>query len=63
MYHGEKKKKKMVDIIEERTLNGRNYGVVLTPEGVIQFVPSMKVLIDFLNRTLKEGSKYLEILF
>eukprot|EP00485_Elphidium_margaritaceum_P020591 CAMPEP_0202726274 /NCGR_PEP_ID=MMETSP1385-20130828/184528_1 /ASSEMBLY_ACC=CAM_ASM_000861 /TAXON_ID=933848 /ORGANISM="Elphidium margaritaceum" /LENGTH=594 /DNA_ID=CAMNT_0049392491 /DNA_START=97 /DNA_END=1881 /DNA_ORIENTATION=+ len=50
----------MVNIIEERALQGRNYGVVLIPEGVIQFIPSMKVLIDFLNETLKEGSKHLE---
>ena len=30
---------KMVDIIEERALNGKNYGVALIPEGVIQFIP------------------------
>ena len=51
---------KMVDIIEDRALNGMNYGVALIPEGVIQFIPSMKTLIDFLNTSLKEGSKHLE---
>eukprot|EP00486_Rosalina_sp_Unknown_P008944 CAMPEP_0201592232 /NCGR_PEP_ID=MMETSP0190_2-20130828/190179_1 /ASSEMBLY_ACC=CAM_ASM_000263 /TAXON_ID=37353 /ORGANISM="Rosalina sp." /LENGTH=567 /DNA_ID=CAMNT_0048050901 /DNA_START=203 /DNA_END=1906 /DNA_ORIENTATION=+ len=51
---------KMVDIIEDRALNGMNYGVALIPEGVIQFIPSMKVLINYLNTTLKEGSKHLE---
>jgi len=51
---------KMCDIVEERALNGKNYGVVLIPEGVIQFIPSMKVLIDFLNNTLKEGSEHLK---
>ena len=50
----------MCDIIQERALNGKNYGVALIPEGVIQFIPSMKVLIDFLNTTLKEGSKHLQ---
>merc|ERR1712154_114868 len=51
---------KMVDMIEERALNGKNYGVILIPEGVIQFIPSMKTLIDFLNKTLKEGSDHLK---
>jgi len=50
---------RMCDVIEERACAGRNYGVVLIPEGVIQFIPSFKVLIDFLNHTLKEGSDHL----
>ena len=51
---------KMCDMIQQRALDGKNYGVILIPEGVIQFIPSMKVLIDFLNTTLKEGSQHLE---
>eukprot|EP01083_Nonionella_stella_P197196 725169_1 len=51
----------MVDIIQERAMKGMNYGVCLIPEGVINFIPSFKVLIDFLNHTLKEGSKHLKI--
>merc|ERR1719474_1773779 len=51
---------KMCDMIQQQALNGKNYGVILIPEGVIQFIPSMKVLIDFLNTTLKEGSVHLK---
>ena len=51
---------RMVDVIVERAMNGKNYGIILIPEGVIQFIPSMKTLIDFLNKTLKEGSGHLK---
>eukprot|EP01083_Nonionella_stella_P085005 235400_1 len=50
---------RMVDVIEERAIHGKNYGVILIPEGVITFIPSMKDLINYLNKTLKEGSKHL----
>merc|ERR1719242_1813801 len=51
---------KMCDMIQERALNGRNYGVILIPEGVIQFIPTMRVLVDFLNSELKEGSDHMK---
>ncbi|KAI4839390.1 ATP-dependent 6-phosphofructokinase [Plasmodium brasilianum] len=41
-------------IIKRRSLN-KNYGVILIPEGLIEFVPEMKVLIGELNVILKEG--------
>ncbi len=50
----------MCDVIEERAVKGKNYGVILIPEGVIQFIPSMKVLIDYLNTTLAEGTEYIK---
>ena len=50
----------MCDVIEERALNGKNYGVILIPEGIIQFMPSMKVLIDYLNTILAEGTEYIK---
>ncbi|CAA9987425.1 6-phosphofructokinase, putative [Plasmodium knowlesi strain H] len=41
-------------ILKRRTLN-KNYGVILIPEGLIEFVPEMKILIGELNVILKEG--------
>ncbi|ANQ07486.1 6-phosphofructokinase [Plasmodium coatneyi] len=41
-------------ILKRRSLN-KNYGVILIPEGLIEFVPEMKILIGELNVILKEG--------
>ncbi len=46
----------MADIIAKRAANGCNFGVALIPEGLIEFVPEMKVLISELNDLLAEGS-------
>ena len=47
----------MADIIAVRGNMGRNYGVALIPEGLIEFIPEMKILIGELNDILAEGSK------
>jgi len=39
----------LLDLIEKRAKLGKNYGVVLVPEGLIEFVPEMKQLISELN--------------
>ena len=52
----------MVDVIIKRAQEGKNYGVVLIPEGIIQFIPSMKSLIDSLNHLLQTGSQHLAAL-
>lgn len=39
----------IADMICERALQGKNYGVILIPEGLIEFVPEMKGLIAELN--------------
>jgi len=39
----------ITDVICERAKLGKNYGVVLIPEGLIEFVPEMKQLIHELN--------------
>ncbi len=48
----------IADIVAKRAANGNNFGVILVPEGLIEFVPSLKVLIseinDLLARTEKE---------
>ncbi|GAW80218.1 6-phosphofructokinase [Plasmodium gonderi] len=41
-------------ILKRKSLN-KNYGVILIPEGLIEFVPEMKILIGELNIILKEG--------
>ncbi len=38
--------------IKKRSLKGKNYGVVLIPEGLIEFVPEVKELIKELNSFL-----------
>lgn len=40
----------IADMIEARAEADRNYGVVLIPEGVIEFIPEFKTLIQELNR-------------
>jgi diphosphate-dependent phosphofructokinase len=41
-------------VIAARAEKGKNYGVVLVPEGLIEFIPSMKRLIADLNHLLAE---------
>lgn len=43
-----------VDIIAKRRINGINHGVVLVPEGLVEFIPEMRALILELNRVLAE---------
>lgn len=40
------------EIAAKRAENGKNFGVVLIPEGLIEFVPEMKTLISNLNDAL-----------
>jgi pyrophosphate--fructose-6-phosphate 1-phosphotransferase len=51
------------DMICERAVNGKNYGVILLPEGIIEFIPEFKRLISELNRILaKTESEKIETL-
>ncbi|MCB1082041.1 MAG: diphosphate--fructose-6-phosphate 1-phosphotransferase, partial [Chlamydiia bacterium] len=45
----------LADLIEKRGNKGKNYGVILIPEGIIEFIPEMKTLISELNGLLAEG--------
>ena len=47
-------------VIAERAKLGWNFGTVLVPEGLIEFIPSMKDLISELNDVLAEHSSELE---
>lgn len=47
-------------VIAERAKLGWNFGTVLVPEGLIEFIPSMKALISELNDVLANNSSELE---
>lgn len=48
---------KIADIIEKRSENNKNYGTILVPEGLIEFIPEFKVLITELNKLLATNEK------
>ena len=39
----------IADLIEKRSARGKDYGVILIPEGLIEFIPEFKKLINELN--------------
>ena len=51
----------MAEVIANRAGHGENFGVALIPEGLVEFVPEMKILIGELNDLLAEGTKTAEI--
>ncbi|OEG70823.1 diphosphate--fructose-6-phosphate 1-phosphotransferase [Candidatus Endomicrobiellum trichonymphae] len=46
----------IVDVIVKRSQADKNFGVVLVPEGLIEFIPEMKKLISGLNDALAENA-------
>ena len=48
----------IVETVVKRAEGGENFGVVLVPEGLIEFIPEMKVLIGELNDLLAEHASY-----
>ncbi len=44
--------KEIADLVEAREKQGKNYGVIVFPEGLIEFIPEMKSLIKELNTIL-----------
>ncbi|HCO48757.1 MAG TPA: diphosphate--fructose-6-phosphate 1-phosphotransferase [Spirochaetaceae bacterium] len=45
--------------VASRASKGENYGVVLIPEGLIEFIPEMKILISGINELLAhEGDRF-----
>ncbi|MDE6668607.1 MAG: diphosphate--fructose-6-phosphate 1-phosphotransferase [Muribaculaceae bacterium] len=47
-------------VIAERAKLGWNFGTVLVPEGLIEFIPSMKALISELNEVLVDHAEEIE---
>ncbi len=50
----------MASVVAARAAGGEYFGVALIPEGLIEFIPEMKVLITELNDMLAEGSAFEE---
>jgi diphosphate-dependent phosphofructokinase len=48
----------IVSIIVKRSELGSNYGIVLIPEGLIEFIPEMKLLISELNTLLADHAEH-----
>ena len=42
----------LTDTVQRRSEAGKNYGIILIPEGLIEFIPEMKQLISELNELL-----------
>ena len=52
----------IVLVVRARADQGNNFGVVLIPEGLIEFIPEMKKLISELNDLLAENQEYYDTL-
>ena len=46
------------DLISARAAKGKNYGIILIPEGVVEFIPEVQALIQELNSALAEGKEH-----
>lgn len=44
----------MSDIISQRAAKGKNFGIAIIPEGLIEFIPEMKSMISNLNDIMSE---------
>jgi len=42
-------------VVQKRAAAGKNFGVVLVPEGVIEFIPELKVMIGELNEIMSDS--------
>ncbi|MDE3046661.1 MAG: diphosphate--fructose-6-phosphate 1-phosphotransferase [Verrucomicrobiota bacterium] len=47
--------RQIADLVRKRKQAGKEYGVILVPEGLIEFMPEVKQLISELNKILAEG--------
>ncbi|MBQ3910095.1 MAG: diphosphate--fructose-6-phosphate 1-phosphotransferase [Muribaculaceae bacterium] len=45
-------------VVAARAAKGKNFGIVLIPEGLVEFMPAMKKLIDELNDILAENPDF-----
>lgn len=51
----------IAEIVKKRANNGENFGTVLIPEGLVEFMPSIKKLISELNDILATKTEYYEL--
>jgi len=52
----------IAEAVAYRGKNGKNFGTVLIPEGLIEFIPEMRVLMDELNDFLAHNSADFEMI-
>jgi pyrophosphate--fructose-6-phosphate 1-phosphotransferase len=52
----------IVDIVVKRSDNGENFGVIIVPEGLIESIPEMSILISELNDVLAHSAEYFNTL-
>lgn len=50
----------IADLVVKRAFVGKNFGLILIPEGLIEFIPEMKILIEELNVLLSTSKESLE---
>jgi len=48
----------IAEVVAKRAANGENFGTVLVPEGLVEFVPAMKKLISELNDLLAHNDEF-----
>jgi len=53
----------LADVVANRAANGMNFGVAIIPEGILEFIPEVSVLIAEINDLLskKESEKFNEL--
>ena len=51
----------IVKIIVHRSKHGLNFGTILIPEGLIEFIPAMKTLISELNELLSDNEDFIAL--
>ncbi|MDX8431629.1 MAG: diphosphate--fructose-6-phosphate 1-phosphotransferase [Candidatus Algichlamydia australiensis] len=47
----------IASLIEKRSAKGKDYGVILIPEGLIEFIPEVKALIAEINKLIASGEQ------
>lgn len=47
--------RQVADLVDTRAKMGKNFGLILIPEGIIEFIPEMGALIGALNTLLAQG--------
>ena len=51
----------IVEVIVDRANSGLNFGTILIPEGLIEFIPAMRVLIQELNDLLAQNDEFVAL--
>ncbi len=51
----------LVAVIQNRSSAGKNYGVILVPEGLIEFIPEVNALIKEINHVLSQPTVASEV--